>query len=167
MEVKIDTTFIDRMGPMTKAIKRAVQRGIEDGARLMESGAKKRVQRWSKTGTTYYRIKGEKYMTIRAGSADGVPVAFPKGGGSHNLSEVHTASDPGESPATDTGFLASNITIESKELEAWIIAKAKYSAWLEFGTSKIKPRPFMFPAYEENKKNVQKMVEVHVRGVTG
>jgi HK97 gp10 family phage protein len=140
MEVKIDTTFIDRMGPMTEAIKRAVQRGIEDGARLMESGAKKRVQRGSKTGEIY-----EKY----------------------NPRRTHTASAPGESPATDTGFLASNITIESKELEAWIIAKAKYSAWLEFGTSKIKPRPFMFPAYEENKRNVQKMVEVHVRGVTG
>ena len=81
MEVKIDTTFIDRMGPMTEAIKRAVQRGIEDGARLMESGAKKRVQRGSKTGETY-----EKY----------------------NPRRTHTASAPGESPATDTGYLASN-----------------------------------------------------------
>jgi HK97 gp10 family phage protein len=71
-------------------------------------------------------------------------------------SVIHKASAPGEAPANDTGRLAGSIStyLNSTALESIVTAGrglAKYATMLEFGTRKIKPRPFMFPALEKNK----------------
>ena len=73
----------------------------------------------------------------------------------------HTASAPGQAPATDTGFLQSNIVlnIEATGLVADVESRAKYSIFLEFGTSKMKARPFMLPALEENKPKIRRMFD--------
>lgn len=67
----------------------------------------------------------------------------------------HRASAPGEAPATDTGRLVNSIVATFKGAgEAFTIAGrglAKYAPLLEFGTSKIAPRPFMLPALEKSK----------------
>lgn len=160
IEVKID------LKTATKEMKAAAQKGIEMGARLIETEVKKRIMRGAKTGTTYYRIPGEKYMVVHAGSEDGPPAAIFKATGKQNLSVKHTASAPGQSPATDTGNLANLIRVDVKQFECAVVSGAKYSEWLEFGTSKISPRPFMFPSYEENKKKVEGLIARLVRGVT-
>jgi len=71
----------------------------------------------------------------------------------------HQASAPGQAPATDTGFLQSNIVlnIEASGLVANVESRAKYSKFLEFGTVKMKARPFMFPALEENKPKIRRL----------
>ncbi len=71
----------------------------------------------------------------------------------------HTASAPGQPPATDTGVLQTNIVLnmESTGLVANVESRAKYSIFLEFGTSKMKARPFMMPAFEENKPKIRRM----------
>lgn len=37
-------------------------------------------------------------------------------------------------------------------------SKIYYGKFLEFGTSKMSPKPFMQPAYEKNKDNIQKTI---------
>ena len=66
-------------------------------------------------------------------------------------------SAEGEFPATDTGFLASNIFVKRSPtgLSGEVISKANYSAFLEFGTSKMGARPFMQPSLEENRPKIR------------
>jgi len=71
----------------------------------------------------------------------------------------HRASAPNEPPASDTGFLVSQITMKVKKLangsiEGSIISAAPYSKALEYGTTKMTARPFMQPALEKNKRKI-------------
>lgn len=74
----------------------------------------------------------------------------------------HRASAPNQPPASDTGFLVSNITmnVESKldgSVVGQIISSAPYSKHLEFGTVNMTERPFMQPALQKNKRKIQAM----------
>jgi|TARA_R100000081_G_scaffold19152_1_gene8018 HK97 gp10 family phage protein len=79
----------------------------------------------------------------------------------YNPRRQHTASAPGEAPASDTGFLVSNITSNVKKegtaIVGQIVASAPYSPYLEFGTSTIEPRPFMQPALERNRPAIKRI----------
>ncbi len=70
----------------------------------------------------------------------------------------HQASAPGESPASDLGNLARNIRVIKDNGVVWVMSGAKYSAALEFGTERIKPRPFMGPAVLANKELIRQMI---------
>lgn len=79
----------------------------------------------------------------------------------------HIASAAGEPPASDTGALAVSIRAEQTKTGADVKAggifvknkKVDYPVHLEFGTSKMLPRPFMQPAFEKNKKDILRNVE--------
>ena len=62
----------------------------------------------------------------------------------------HTASKPGKPPNTDTGNLVSNITVQKieKGFDVGSRQGAPYGLWLEFGTSKMLPRPWLAPAFK-------------------
>lgn len=80
----------------------------------------------------------------------------------------HTASAPYAYPNTDTGYLANNIfvVIDNDGLGADVESRAEYSDYLEFGTSKMLPRPFMQPALEENRRAIiQAYARLKARGV--
>jgi HK97 gp10 family phage protein len=66
----------------------------------------------------------------------------------------HQASAPGQPPAADTGELHTSITSPETSKPGTIRfepgADTPYAEGLEFGTSKIEPRPFMGPSYDEN-----------------
>ncbi len=94
----------------------------------------------------------------------------------------HRASAPGQPPAVDLGRLRSSITWRSSMLDGSVVgADAKpedavgfpvstvpgeiivivgtnveYAADLELGTPKIKPRPFLRPALENNRAEILK-----------
>tara|TARA_Y100001937_G_scaffold50340_2_gene70008 strand:+ start:828 stop:1256 length:429 start_codon:yes stop_codon:yes gene_type:complete len=100
-------------------------------ANLVEAEAKQSIQRGVKTGRVYKR-----------------------------RSIIHQASAPGEPPASDTGFLVSNITKTAVEksgtaLSIAVESKAKYSKFLEFGTRKMSARPFLQPALEKNRNKIK------------
>lgn len=79
---------------------------------------------------------------------------------------IHQASAPGEPPATDLGHLAANIIVDRAELgesRITIASLAKYSAALEFGTSKIKPRPFMRAAIRNSRAAVARIFRAAMR----
>ena len=72
------------------------------------------------------------------------------------------ASAPNQPPATDTGFLVSQITMDvdvkaNGSVVGQIISAAPYSKHLEFGTVNMEPRPFMHPALMKNKRKIQAM----------
>ena len=75
---------------------------------------------------------------------------------------VHRASAPNNPPATDTGYLVSQITMDvdvkaNGSVVGQIISSAPYSKALEFGTVNMQPRPFMQPALMKNKRKIQAM----------
>lgn len=71
----------------------------------------------------------------------------------------HVSSAPGEPPNRDTGLLDSNIeTTQPSPLLVRVSSNAPYSKPLEFGTSKMAPRPSMTPARDITKKPVRDLV---------
>lgn len=65
----------------------------------------------------------------------------------------HIPSLPGNPPKGDTGRLELGIEVELRASEKTVnvISRAPYSAALEFGTSRIAPRPFMRPALQQHR----------------
>ena len=79
--------------------------------------------------------------------------------------KIHTASAAGEAPAADTGILHNSITTrvteEGTKVIGQIIANsnnlAPYAKDLEFGTTNMRPRPYMQPALERNRPKIKRM----------
>ena len=95
------------------------------------------------------QIRNEAIKSIQTGSKSGI--VYQK----YNPRREHRASAPGESPASDTGNLVSKITVKQKSKDIVNVeSNANYSAYLEYGTSRMQPRPFMLPAFEKSKKPI-------------
>ena len=94
-------------------------------------------------------IRGEAIKSIQTGSKSGVMYQM------YNPRREHRASAPGEAPASDTGNLVSKIIVKqiSQDITS-VESNANYSAYLEYGTSKMEARPFMLPAFEKSKKPI-------------
>ena len=67
----------------------------------------------------------------------------------------HTSSAPGQSPANWTGKLLKSIKIQKTKGMSFVYITAKYAEFLEFGTSKMRARPFIIPAFLKTKKMIQ------------
>lgn len=69
-------------------------------------------------------------------------------------------SAEGEFPATDTGFLISNINgiLANDGLSGVVESNAKYSEPLEFGTSNMGARPFLQPSLEQTRPKIKRMI---------
>lgn len=72
-------------------------------------------------------------------------------------SKGHHPSFPGNAPAPDTGELMRSITHEVKQKSGEVVGvvgstlrNPDYPKFLEFGTSKMKPRPWLSKAIEES-----------------
>lgn len=81
-------------------------------------------------------------------------------------SVIHIASSPGNPPAVDTGRLRASITHrlewEAGGAAAYVGTSVEYARHLEFGTSKMEPRPFLRPAVLINR---QKIAETIAKGI--
>ena len=108
----------------------------------------------------------------------------PRGGKTYRIKNAsgsyrtHTASAPGESPATDLGALARSIQTEPdmQNLRIRILSLhsiAPYAKRLEFGdlSAGLAPRPFMFKGLQAKKQQairiVQNAVNQAVRDMQG
>ena len=72
---------------------------------------------------------------------------------------THQASAPGESPARLTGRLQESVKAKKVTPRVWTVGPDPsafpdefYPSFLEFGTDRIAPRPFMRPAIERFKR---------------
>lgn len=77
----------------------------------------------------------------------------------------HTASKPGGPPNTDTGRLISSIRTQTDRSTTTVSvgSNVKYSLYLEFGTKKMRPRPWLKPAIDKNKKIGPRDVRVNLK----
>lgn len=105
----------------------------------------------------------------------------PRGGRTYvkiNPNRTHKASAPGESPATDLGFLVRSIQIEPdlQNLRVRILSLhsiAPYAKRLEYGdlSRGLQPRPFMFKGLQAKKQVaiaiVQNAVNQAIRDMQG
>ena len=100
-------------------------------------------------------IRNEAIQSIMSGSKGGR--TYEK----YNPRRTHIASSDGQPPASDTGFLVSNITknIKMNGHQIEVESRANYSKFLEFGTQIMKARPFMFPALEKNKPKIRRLLK--------
>ena len=98
-------------------------------------------------------IRGEAIKDIQTGAKSGR--IYEK----YNPRRTHRASAPGQSPASDTGNLVRNIRVRNVNKDfVKVESNAPYSSFLEFGTSKMLPRPFLFPATERSRPKIAQAV---------
>jgi len=79
----------------------------------------------------------------------------------------HVPSLPGEPPNADTHVLDRSIeTVVVDLLQVEVSVNAPYAAELEYGTSKMAPRPYAAPAVARNRKKVVGLVERAAQSLT-
>ena len=132
MDIKINVKnlkkVMSQLGRLNKDLEQPFQEVVKGGGQLIRAEAVKSIQSGAKSGIVY-----EKYNPRRS----------------------HRASAPGQAPASDTGNLVSKIIVKQKTKNVVNVeSNADYSAFLEYGTSKMDPRPFMLPAFEKSKKPI-------------
>ena len=86
---------------------------------------------------------------VRADAANSIKAGAISGPG-------HIPSAPGQPPNADTHHLDLNIDVRVNpgRLSVSVISLARYSAALEFGTSRMIERPFMGPALRRNRNRI-------------
>ena len=132
MTIRAATKRVDGTKKVLTKYRSKYQQVIAVGGQLVMNEAKSSIQEHRSAGET--RIK-------------------------YNPRRVHTASAEKNPPNSDTGYLASNIhlVIDEDGLGADVESRAEYSEFLEFGTSKMRERPFLQPALEANRERIIKM----------
>ncbi|MCK4957749.1 MAG: hypothetical protein KAT00_00075 [Planctomycetes bacterium] len=83
------------------------------------------------------------------------------GGGEYE----HTAAAAGEAPNTDTGDLVNSIQVEVLPTGIFVGTRLAYGGWLELGTKKMKARPWLFPALEANRAEIEKITGEKIENV--
>lgn len=144
MRVRINVPQIDT-ARLDAEMQRALEPTMMGAAKLVENDAKASIASGPKTG----RIYTTRFMTSRATGR-----IFPT-----EQRVPHQASAPGEAPATDEGKLVGSIFGGARGLVAWVEVRSHYGRWLEFGTRRIQPRPFLIPAVERNRARIVAMVQ--------
>lgn len=94
----------------------------------------------------------------------------PKSGRTYTRRGVtHTASAPGQYPASDTGTLASSVQMvlpAAGDRSGQVGTNVAYGAHLEFGTSRMAARPWLLPSFERAKIGVEQELKARfMRGV--
>lgn len=84
------------------------------------------------------------------------------GGGTYE----HTAAKEGEAPNTDTGRLVQSIQVDVQGKAVFVGSSLDYAGWLENGTRRMGARPWLFPALERNKKEVEKLIGQKIKKVS-
>lgn len=131
------------------AVNAAVSKEIRKGAILIETTAKLLIANSPRGGRTY------KLYTKKGNAIE------------------HHASAPGESPATRPAGVGGgqlvkgiNTVIDPQDSRiAYVVSRAKYSFWLEFGTKRMRARPFLRPAEREHRAAISKNIRAAVRGL--
>lgn len=81
--------------------------------------------------------------------------------------KIHYASADGEYPAVDTGALRQSVTSSVEYTDTGVRgtvgSNLEYSAYLEHGTSKMKPRPWLSPSVAKNKEKIQQLLDETLR----
>ena len=130
-----------RLGNMAKSVRPAVLRSLRRGGLKIENSAVEGIIDPPKTGRIYKSR--------------------------HRKGAVHQASAPGEFPAADSGRLHQSITtavVQNDDTRVAVEtgANTPYALAMEYGTSRIEPRPFMGPSFNEHREAIKDEVTLAV-----
>lgn len=129
----IDTSIV--IEPKLPDFAEAAREGIHKAALEIQERAVKSIKFGKKTGRVY-----DHYFVTIKGRA--VPI--------ETRSRSHQASAPGEAPASDEGRLTGSISTDFYPMAAEVGSGANHGLFLEEGTDKIEPRPWLKPAADQN-----------------
>jgi HK97 gp10 family phage protein len=76
----------------------------------------------------------------------------------YNPKREVVVSRPMDPPNTDTGRLIQSIEFEVDGKTGYVGTNLRYGAYLEFGTNTMAPRPWLFPAFLKNRKEVKEIM---------
>lgn len=104
--------------------------------------------------------------TIQREAQEGMtntPLDYSKTYFTHNKQIGHHPSQEGNPPAVDTGTLRRSITytVDENKLVGRVgstLNDPPYGAYLEFGTSRMKPRPWLKPALDKSEETIEKIL---------
>ncbi len=83
----------------------------------------------------------------------------------YNPNRTHTASAPGQYPASDTGRLAGSVKMVPEGENTYRVGTAvAYGPMLEFGTSKMAARPWLLPSFVKAKIGVERELRAKLEG---
>lgn len=131
MRVEGARELIANLKRINEKAEKALSNAVKSTALSIRGEAIKSIQRGAKTGDVY-----SKYQPRRE----------------------HRASASGQAPATDTGRLVNSIRSDVSGKSAEVSANTEYAAALEFGTSKMEPRPYLVPAMEKERPNFDRRI---------
>jgi hypothetical protein len=113
-----------------------------------------------------FEMEREVIKAIRAGGADIQADAVRSIQSSPPLGRMRASGDPASAPGlpprTDTGRLASSGRVEPTPQGANVVFPVSYAVHLEYGTSRIQPRPFLGPAAERQAPRLVQRVQAAV-----
>jgi len=137
-EIEGDKELIVELKRAGSELGRAVTKDLQLSALKIQGDAQEAIQRGSRSGRVYKR-----------------------------RSVTHRASAPGEFPKTDTGDLVSNIIVKNrgKGAEVGSSAGAPHGLFLEYGTSKMEPRPWLLPTFNANLRSIERRLNATVNRV--
>lgn len=127
-------------GPQViEAMRQAAFRGVVRGTEAVKTRMVERILQPPKTGRIYTR------NTVQ-----------------------HQASAPGESPASDTGTLARNVTTtyDVANITGYINVSTAYAGALEFGTPRVAARPYARPALAEKVEEIRADIAAEIASAT-
>ncbi len=154
---------------VTALVERAKVRVVREAGRRMEQVGQHLVNQVKLTlrGQRHgrrYRVPGTKgrYVKDEQGRFVLDPVTGKRKRRRGKLA-YYTASAPGEPPAVASGNLRDKIvwTLERRdsgpvtEITTRVEPRVKYGGWLEKGTKRMKPRPYLQPTWERERERVR------------
>lgn len=130
-------------------VKGGIRQALQKTGKTLRDYARKEIlDKTKKTGRIYH------YMDVKR----------LKRGGIKMFSRAHRASAPGEFPANLSGALQKSIkwtVVSYKEIDFG--ATAPYAGYLENGTSRMLPRPFLKMSINNNQKIAIEYLETEVK----
>lgn len=77
----------------------------------------------------------------------------------------HQASAPGEFPKTDRGQLVASLffRLGADKLSGFFGTMLNYGRYLEYGTSRMLPRPWLRPTFMANKDKISERVQAAIK----
>ena len=76
------------------------------------------------------------------------------------LNRAKARSLPGEAPADPDGNISGSVSVDIQGTQAQVIVAAPFAAFLELGTAKMAPRPFLLPAAQEVADQAEEFFEI-------
>jgi HK97 gp10 family phage protein len=106
---------------------------------------------------TITETRNEAVQGIQSGPASGR--VYRRGG------ITHQASAPGQYPMSDTGRLAASVAMQPatpSNLRGQVGTNLVYGRYLEFGTSRMAPRPWLLPSFEKARVKVEDRMRAEI-----